>query len=107
MVSKGTVKRQRRWNSENLEIPQNQSGTIIASTTPKNASHPTFKRSLSMSNSMASEELTKERVGKLPPSILVLHSSLDVVYNNSIEHCYHIAYCSSTITQTCYKFSQN
>nr|GMC60151.1 apoptotic chromatin condensation inducer in the nucleus-like [Ipomoea batatas] len=66
VVSKGTVKRQRRWNSENLEIPQNQSGTIIASTTPKNASHPTFKRSLSMSNSMASEELTKERV--VPPS---------------------------------------
>lgn len=66
VASKVLVKRQRRWNSESIESPQNQSGTSVASTTPKSASQATFKRSLSMPNSVASEEPSKERV--VPPS---------------------------------------
>ncbi|VFQ77086.1 unnamed protein product [Cuscuta campestris] len=66
VASKVSVKRQRRWNSESIESTQNQSGTSVASTTPKSATQATFKRSLSMPNSVASEEPSKERV--VPPS---------------------------------------
>ncbi|XP_022867038.1 uncharacterized protein LOC111386794 [Olea europaea var. sylvestris] len=60
------VKRQRRWNSEALKVPEPQSGSIVGSITPKDPFKPAFKRSFSRSDSTASEEMLKERV--VPPS---------------------------------------
>ncbi|XP_057500976.1 formin-like protein 5 [Actinidia eriantha] len=61
-----TSKRQRRWNSENLKVPEPQSN-IASSTTPKDMlPSTTLKRNFSRSNSAASEDAPKERV--VPPS---------------------------------------
>ncbi|CAI9763457.1 unnamed protein product [Fraxinus pennsylvanica] len=60
------VKRQRRWNSEALKVPEPQSGNIVGSITPKDPFKPAFKRSFSRSDSTVSEETPKERV--VPPS---------------------------------------
>ncbi|PSS21521.1 Apoptotic chromatin condensation inducer in the nucleus like [Actinidia chinensis var. chinensis] len=61
-----TSKRQRRWNSENLKVPEPQSN-IASSTTPKDMfPSTTSKRNFSRSNSAASEDAPKERV--VPPS---------------------------------------
>ncbi|KAM7253811.1 hypothetical protein ACFE04_031493 [Oxalis oulophora] len=66
----GTVKRQRRWNSESVKIPEQQSSNITVSTTttPKEPiqSPPAFKRNYSRSDSTASVEEPKERI--VPPS---------------------------------------
>ncbi|CAI9777633.1 unnamed protein product [Fraxinus pennsylvanica] len=60
------VKRQRRWNSEALKVPELQSGNIVGSITPKDPFRPAFKRSFSRSDSTVSEQTPKERV--VPPS---------------------------------------
>ncbi|GFY80284.1 SAP domain-containing protein [Actinidia rufa] len=61
-----TSKRQRRWNSENLKVPEPQSN-IASSTTPTDMfPSTTLKRNFSRSNSAASEDAPKERV--VPPS---------------------------------------
>ncbi|GFY94151.1 SAP domain-containing protein [Actinidia rufa] len=61
-----TSKRQRRWNSENLKVPEPQSN-IASSTTPKDMfPSTTSKRNFSRSNSAASDDAPKERV--VPPS---------------------------------------
>ncbi|GFY94150.1 SAP domain-containing protein [Actinidia rufa] len=61
-----TSKRQRRWNSENLKVPELQSN-IASSTTPKDMlPSTTLKRNFSRSNSAASEDAPKECV--VPPS---------------------------------------
>lgn len=57
------AKRQRRWNSEGLKVPEQQSGDVV-SATPKSAFQPALKRSFSRSDSAASEEVPKERVGQ-------------------------------------------
>ncbi|KAL3527805.1 hypothetical protein ACH5RR_012461 [Cinchona calisaya] len=59
------AKRQRRWNSAGLKVPEPQSVDVV-STTPKNVFQPAFKRSFSRSDSTVSEEVPKERV--VPPS---------------------------------------
>ncbi|KAL2504578.1 SAP domain-containing protein [Abeliophyllum distichum] len=60
------VKRQRRWNSEALKVPELQSSNIMGSITPKDPLKPAFRRSFSRSDSTVSEETLKERV--VPPS---------------------------------------
>ncbi|XP_022894747.1 uncharacterized protein LOC111409077 isoform X1 [Olea europaea var. sylvestris] len=60
------VKRQRRWNSEALKVPELQSGNVVGSIMPKDPFKPAFKRSFSRSDSTVSEETPKERV--VPPS---------------------------------------
>ncbi|KAL2528207.1 uncharacterized protein Fot_20808 [Forsythia ovata] len=60
------VKRQRRWNSEALKVPELQSSNIMGSITPKDPLKPALKRSFSRSDSSVSEETPKERV--VPPS---------------------------------------
>ncbi|XP_016487331.2 uncharacterized protein LOC107787584 isoform X4 [Nicotiana tabacum] len=72
--SNDIVKRQRRWNSEDLKIPENKKGDAVASTTPKDFFQPSFRRSFSRSDSMAKEEPPKERV--VPPSSKVPTNSL-------------------------------
>ncbi|XP_010261185.1 PREDICTED: apoptotic chromatin condensation inducer in the nucleus [Nelumbo nucifera] len=60
-------KRQRRWNSESIKVPEVQTYSITPSTTPKDSSQPTFqKRNLTRSGSTLGEEAPKERV--VPPS---------------------------------------
>ncbi|KAI3794518.1 hypothetical protein L1987_37150 [Smallanthus sonchifolius] len=60
------VKRQRRWNSENLTVPKQQPTNRSASTTPKDAFQNPSKPSFSRSESTKSQDLPKERV--VPPS---------------------------------------
>ncbi|KAK2655908.1 hypothetical protein Ddye_008960 [Dipteronia dyeriana] len=61
------LKRQRRWNTESLKIPEQQSSNLTPSTTPRDTVQPTtLKRSFSRSDSAVSEDASKERV--VPPS---------------------------------------
>ncbi|KAL5751648.1 hypothetical protein ACOSP7_021831 [Xanthoceras sorbifolium] len=61
------LKRQRRWNTESLKIPGEQSSNLTHSTTPRDTLQPTtLKRSFSRSDSAVSEDAPKERV--VPPS---------------------------------------
>ncbi|XP_024978020.1 apoptotic chromatin condensation inducer in the nucleus-like isoform X2 [Cynara cardunculus var. scolymus] len=60
------VKRQRRWNSESLKVPEQHSTNPSLSTTPKDAFQASMKHSFSRSDSSVSHEEPKERV--VPPS---------------------------------------
>ncbi|KAL3524749.1 hypothetical protein ACH5RR_013121 [Cinchona calisaya] len=60
------AKRQRRWNSECLKVPESQSGDVV-STTPKDVLRPALKRNFSRSDSTVGEEVPKERVVPLSP----------------------------------------
>ncbi|KAM0056152.1 putative transcription regulator SAP family [Helianthus debilis subsp. tardiflorus] len=60
-----TLKRQRKWNSENLEVPK-QPTNLSTSTTPKDAFQTVAKPAFSRSESTKSQDLPKERV--VPPS---------------------------------------
>ncbi|PIN03015.1 Acinus (induces apoptotic chromatin condensation) [Handroanthus impetiginosus] len=60
-----TVKKARRWNAEGLKVSETQSGNMVASTTPKGVSEPTFKRTLGTEPTV-NDEVPKERV--VPPS---------------------------------------
>ena len=64
-VNNESTKRQRRWNTEGLKVIEPQSVNISPSTTtPKGVFQPIGKRSFSRSDSMASVEAPKERVGE-------------------------------------------
>ncbi|KAJ0843646.1 putative transcription regulator SAP family [Helianthus annuus] len=56
-----TLKRQRKWNSENLEVPK-QPTNLSTSTTPKDAFQTVAKPAFSRSESTKSQDLPKERV---------------------------------------------
>ncbi|KAJ9561633.1 hypothetical protein OSB04_006793 [Centaurea solstitialis] len=60
------VKRQRRWNSEGLKVPEQHSTNPSVSTTPKDGFQVSMKHSFSRSNSSVSHVEPKERV--VPPS---------------------------------------
>lgn len=56
-----TQKRQRRWNTESLKVPERQSSDL----TPKDSFvSSASKRNFSRSESTVSEDATKERVGE-------------------------------------------
>lgn len=57
------VKRQRRWNNENIKVPEVQTSNSTPTTTPNSIG---LKRNFSRSDSTASEDGPKERV--VPPS---------------------------------------
>ncbi|XP_015890890.3 uncharacterized protein LOC107425402 [Ziziphus jujuba] len=59
-------KRQRRWNSESLKVPEPQSSNITPITPKDNFQSGAPKRNFSRSDSTVSEDATKERV--VPPS---------------------------------------
>ncbi|MCL7030017.1 hypothetical protein MKW94_009745 [Papaver nudicaule] len=62
-----TPKRQRRWNSETLKVPELQASTLKSPTTPKDAfSSDAPKRSFAKSDSTLSPKIARERV--VPPS---------------------------------------
>ncbi|KAJ6918866.1 hypothetical protein NC651_012965 [Populus alba x Populus x berolinensis] len=61
------LKRQRRWNSESIKVPEQQSSNLTPTTTPNDGFQPTpFRRNFSRSESSVSEEAPKERI--VPPS---------------------------------------
>ncbi|KAI7729350.1 hypothetical protein M8C21_017431 [Ambrosia artemisiifolia] len=69
------VKRQRRWNSENLTVPK-QHANHSASSTPKDTFQNPLKPAFSRSESTKSPELPKERV--VPPSSKTPTTSLRI-----------------------------
>ncbi|GKV12152.1 hypothetical protein SLEP1_g23338 [Rubroshorea leprosula] len=59
--------KRRRWNSENIKVPELQGQNHTPTTTPKDAFQPpALKRNFSRSDSTASDDAPKERV--VPPS---------------------------------------
>lgn len=61
------LKRQRRWNSDSLNAPVPKKPNVAASTTPKDSvQHTVLRRNFSISESVDSEDSTKERI--VPPS---------------------------------------
>ena len=58
------LKRQRRWNSPNTKALELQASTQAQVTTPKDTSQPP-SRNFSRSNSTASDDTPKDRVGEL------------------------------------------
>ncbi|KAH7656267.1 apoptotic chromatin condensation inducer in the nucleus protein [Dioscorea alata] len=63
---KEPVKRQRRWNSETVQVPNIQAPNLASSDTPKDASQPTPRRNFTRSDSTISGGSPKERI--VPPS---------------------------------------
>ncbi|KAK4799905.1 hypothetical protein SAY86_025270 [Trapa natans] len=64
--NKEPVKRQRKWNSEGIKVPELQGSNLTPTVTPKDSLHtPTTRRDFSRSDSTASEDMPKERV--VPP----------------------------------------
>ncbi|KAF5737964.1 apoptotic chromatin condensation inducer in the nucleus-like isoform X2 [Tripterygium wilfordii] len=62
------LKRQHRWKSESLKVPEIQGSNPTLTTTPKDAfQSPGLKRNFSRSDSSVSEDAPKERVA-VPPS---------------------------------------
>ncbi|XP_072992473.1 uncharacterized protein [Typha latifolia] len=61
-----TFKRQRRWNSENVKVPEQQTTSAGGSIAPKDVFQPTPKRSFTRSDSALSVDSPKERI--VPPS---------------------------------------
>nr|XP_043633358.1 LOW QUALITY PROTEIN: apoptotic chromatin condensation inducer in the nucleus-like [Erigeron canadensis] len=60
------VKRQRRWNSESLKVPEQVLPNHSASATPKDAFQTLAKRTFSRSESIVSQDSPKERI--VPPT---------------------------------------
>ncbi|XP_076907773.1 uncharacterized protein LOC143564354 [Bidens hawaiensis] len=71
-----TLKRQRRWNSENVNMPNQQSTNHSTSTTPKDTFQIPSKPAFSRSESTNSQDLSKERV--VPPSSKTPTTSLRI-----------------------------
>uniref|UniRef100_A0A6N2LY53 SAP domain-containing protein n=1 Tax=Salix viminalis TaxID=40686 RepID=A0A6N2LY53_SALVM len=61
------LKRQRKWNSESIKIPEQRSSNLTPTSTPKDGFQLTpSRRNFSRSDSSVSEEAPKERI--VPPS---------------------------------------
>ncbi|OVA03319.1 SAP domain [Macleaya cordata] len=70
-------KRQRRWNSESLKVPEPQTSNLTPSTTPKDAFQSTIsKRNFTRSDSTLSSGNAQERV--VPPSSKTPTTSLRI-----------------------------
>lgn len=64
VVNNEPLKRQRRWNSETIKVPEPQTSNLTPSSTPKDAFQSTPRRALTRSDSTISGDAPKERVGK-------------------------------------------
>lgn len=64
VINSEVIKRQRRWNSQGLNIPEQQNIRPSVSTTPKGGFQASMKHNFSRSNSSVSQEELKERVGE-------------------------------------------
>ena len=64
-VGNNEPSKRRKWNSDNIKVPEHQSSNLTSTTTPKDTTKPAvLKRNFSRSDSMASEDTPKERVGE-------------------------------------------
>ncbi|XP_008798424.2 apoptotic chromatin condensation inducer in the nucleus-like [Phoenix dactylifera] len=70
------IKRQRRWNSESIKFPEQQSSNISTSSILKDALLPATKRTFTRSDSTLSGDSPKERV--VPPSHKLPTTSLRI-----------------------------
>lgn len=59
-----TVKRQRRWNSDNVKVSEGKAPNLSVSNALDEASIPTIKRTFTRSDSAISEDSPKERIGE-------------------------------------------
>ncbi|XP_071740372.1 uncharacterized protein [Rutidosis leptorrhynchoides] len=71
-----TIKRQRRWNTEGVKVPEQHSANHSTSTTPKDAFQTPTKRTFSRAEPTAIQEMPKERV--VPPSLKSPTNSLRI-----------------------------
>ena len=58
------VKRQRRWNTESLKVPEPQSSNLTPITTPKDTLQSPANKRFSRVDSSTDEDALKERVGE-------------------------------------------
>jgi apoptotic chromatin condensation inducer in the nucleus len=58
------IKRQRRWTGESGKVPERQTLTQVVSEAPKDVFQPALKRSFGRSDSTASGDSPKERIGE-------------------------------------------
>lgn len=58
------VKRQRRWNTESIKVPEPQNSNITLSTTPKDTFQSPASKGLSKSDPVITDDAPKERVGE-------------------------------------------
>ncbi|XWS29488.1 hypothetical protein CRYUN_Cryun24cG0033100 [Craigia yunnanensis] len=66
-VGNNEPSKRRKWNSDNINVPEQQGSNLTPTTTPKDTTQPAaLKRNFSRSDSTASEDPPKERV--VPPS---------------------------------------
>ncbi|XVF17178.1 hypothetical protein REPUB_Repub10bG0097200 [Reevesia pubescens] len=76
-VGNNEPSKRRKWNSENIKVPEQQGSTLTPTTTPKVTAQPAaLKRNFSRSDSTASEDIAKEQV--VPPSQKPLTTSLRI-----------------------------
>uniref|UniRef100_A0A6V7QRY9 SAP domain-containing protein n=1 Tax=Ananas comosus var. bracteatus TaxID=296719 RepID=A0A6V7QRY9_ANACO len=71
-----TVKRQRRWNSDNVKVSEGKAPNLSVSNALDEASIPTIKRTFTRSDSAISEDSPKERI--VPPSLKPPTTSLRI-----------------------------
>ncbi|KAL4376666.1 hypothetical protein GQ457_02G016910 [Hibiscus cannabinus] len=66
-VGNNELSKRRKWNSDNIKVPEHQGSNLMPVTTPKGTTQPAaLRRNFSRSDSTASEDMPKERV--VPPS---------------------------------------
>lgn len=95
-------KRQRRWNSETIKVPE-QASNLGTSSTPKDAFQPTPRRIFPKSDSKPSGDAQKERIGEI--KILHIHNvCVKCKWFYLTECCLH---CSASITEACNHFTEN
>ncbi|XWS44873.1 hypothetical protein CRYUN_Cryun15aG0086900 [Craigia yunnanensis] len=62
-VGNNEPSKRRKWNSDNIKVPEQQGSNLKPTTTPKDTTQPAaLKRNFSRSHSTASEDTPKERV---------------------------------------------
>lgn len=85
-------KRQRRWNSESLKLPELQSSTPTS--TPRDTLQPSMKRNFSRSDSAVSDDTPKERIGELTIFVLMMYAmffynGINVFYIVTLQFLHH------------------
>lgn len=78
-------KRQRRWNTEGLKVPEPQSSNLTPVTPKDNFLSGAPKRNFSRSDSTVSEDAKKERVGELSFFLM-----LDLRYSATFDLIFYI-----------------
>lgn len=75
------IKRQRRWNLENIRFPEQRTLDIGTTTTLKDALQPATKRTFTRSDSTLSGDTPKERVGEISRMLGLIFGFQMIVFN--------------------------